>query len=221
MRPIKTPCRKKLAAFILSPDILFLSLRKTPSFSLPLILMLTVQIVIVFLPALFNSTNLSPQGVSGILIVIITVICMKLTLSAVFMHFISVVFSDGSKQLPFRYCFSAAVMVQWIILSGKILAALVGGILVLSNPELQFIIPSFPNAAIPFRILGIYVPELLFDIDVFTVWYIVALTQLFHVVMKMPLWFSVICSIMNWSLIMITQKTLLTLTTSSFHGIAR
>lgn len=214
-------CRKTLTAFIFSPDIFFLSLQKTSSFAMPLLLLLAVQIVIVFLPALFNSTNLSAQGLAGIFIVVITIIFVKLTVSTVFIYSVGIVSSASSRQIPFRYCLSTAVMTQWIIVSGKVLAALIGGILVISNPQAQFEIPSFPNVAFPFRLMGVHVPGLLSDIDVFTVWYIVALSQLFYTVMKIRLLFSAICSMVNWSLIIMTQKVIFSLITSSFHRIAQ
>lgn len=98
---------------------------------------------------------------------------------------------------------------------------MIGGILVISNPQLQYKIPAFPDVALLFRFTGIRVPDLFSDIDVFVVWYIVVLTHLFHSVMKIRLYFSVICSMVNWSLIMMTQKVLLSLANPSNYRITQ
>lgn len=212
-------CKKALSAFIVSPDFYFRSLRKRSLFALPLFSLLVVQIVIVFLPALFNETNLSMQGVAGILIVVTAITAVKLTVSTVFIYFAGLVSSDASTKLTLRYSLSAAVMTHWIILSGKILAALIGGIRVILNPQLQFEIQSFPNAAQLFRTAGIAVPDFFSGIDAFAVWYIVVLVQMFHSVFKIRFWYSAACSCVNWSLITLTQRGMLLFATPSIHSI--
>lgn len=212
----KPSCLKGITTFSLFPGTFFLALQTKPSLTIPIFTLIVVQIVIVFLPALFNAISLSAQGVAGICIVVTILLSVKVILSASFIYSIGRLSVGGPKWPSFRYCLSAAAMTQWIIVSGKILASLVGMLLVISQPQRQFEIPSFLSIGHLFRWTGGGVPVFFSGVDIFVVWYVVVLTRIFQAVMKMRLPISVMSAAVNWTLMTMLQKALLSLITSPF-----
>jgi len=201
-----------LKLMVFRPESFMADLNYTlPAF--PLVVSISVQCIIVSLPAIMNRLSFSWVLVIGVPLLVITMMLTKYTVAAVFLYLIFRILSLQNTSISFRRCFMHSLFLQMVLLFGKVCAAVVGLSLMIINGDSAFEIISFINAGSLIRTISSVRFEILFHFDIFSLVYVYTYAATLQGIIFEKVWVLMAISSTSWAILYMVQRNIMSLIT--------